>query len=577
MAQEVIKAIFKCFNDNQNFVLEAGAGAGKTHALMEAIEYLQHDFYKVAAIQPNILCITYTNVAKDEINSRILTHKNICVNTMHEFLWDFMNQFQNELIKFVLELIEADKFQLSSEIDKAQKLIDKPRSNTNIEDKKAIIIKNTERLKKYENICVTKISYESYRALYKGVISHDDILTLAIKCLENSVFANIFVNSFTHILIDEFQDTDANILSKLLDVIKSKKEKDDSYLVIGLFGDEMQRIYSNSPLKIDYNLYKFLSIPKLENYRTCEKIIIANNSLRGDGLKQNHKNPDVKFNRLQFVYNLNSDIYLKNYDEIDISEYKRLFLSHRQIAAEIGFDSISSIFSVEYGRYSNDKLLKMEDSFISAILSNVVNILYAYQSKSFELIIQKIGLNSFKKLQFEILCSNIDELLKCNAALERVINVLDESHIQINRKKIEDIISNYKERDKEQFINDLLCIEIDQYINLFKQINGKTQMQTLHGVKGTEFSHVIINMFANQPWTTYNFDNLFLHGLDGSAAVYNAHKLFYVACTRAKSSLIINYITDNEDKNLCDNMLENIKNVFGGLIETRCYLPLSNR
>ena len=470
MDQEVIQTIFKCFNDNQNFVLEAGAGAGKTHALMESIEYLQHNFYKVTAIQPNILCITYTNVAKDEINSRILTHKNICVNTMHEFLWDFMNQFQNELINFVLEMIEADKLQLNTDIDKAQKLIDKPRKNTNIEDKKAIIIKNTERLKKYENVSITKISYESYRALYKGVISHDDLLALAIKCLENSVFANIFTNTFTHILIDEFQDTDGNILTKLLDIVKSKKEKEDNYLVIGLFGDEMQRIYSNSPLTIDYNKNNFLSIPKLENYRTCEKIIIANNVLRGDGLEQKHKNPEVKFNKLQFVYNLSSDTYLKNYDQIDISEYKRLFLSHRQIAAEIGFDGISSIFSMEYGRYSNDKLLKMEDSFISAILTNIVKLLYEYQSNNFELIIKKIGLNSFDQLQFGVLFSNIDELLKCNATLERVINALVESHIQINQKKIEEIISNYKERDKEKFINDLFCIEINQYINLFKQI-----------------------------------------------------------------------------------------------------------
>jgi len=176
-------------------------------------------------------------------------------------------------------------------------------------------------------------------------------------------------------------------------------------------------------------------------------------------------------------------------------------------------------------------------------------------------------------LQFGVLFSNIDELLKCNATLERVINALVESHIQINQKKIEEIISNYKERDKEKFINDLFCIEINQYINLFKQINGKTQLQTLHGVKGAEYSHVIVNMFANQPWNTYNFDDLFLHGIDGSSAVYNAHKLFYVACTRAKSSLVINYITDNNDKNLSDNMLKNIKNLFGDLIETRCYLP----
>jgi DNA helicase II / ATP-dependent DNA helicase PcrA len=287
MAREVNDRIIECINENRSFVLEAGAGAGKTHTLMQTIDYIQNDFINKGIDRPNILCITYTNVAKNEIRERIKSLQGITINTMHEFLWAFMKQFQVELKKAIIDIIEEERNKIKEDIKKAEKLIEKPRKNTNVEEKKQDVYDKKVKLEKYTTINLTNIRYEGYRALYKGVISHKDIIDISIRFFKNKNFTKIFTNTYTHIFIDEFQDTDKGILSQLLDSLKAYK--DDNYLVVGLFGDRMQQIYSSNPLDIDYIEYQYEVIPKLENYRSCQEIILANNILRNDGLHQEHK------------------------------------------------------------------------------------------------------------------------------------------------------------------------------------------------------------------------------------------------------------------------------------------------
>lgn len=249
MAGEAIDEIIKCLNSNKCFVLEAGAGAGKTHTLMQTIEYILSLNYNKNEYTPKILCITYTNVAKNEIRKRLKASKNITINTLQEFLWDFIKQFQLELRRVVEEIIEEEKEKLHRKIEDARKLIDKPRKNTNIENKMREI---------------------------------DDIINISKRFLTNDTFANIFLNSFTHIFIDEYQDTNVEILTQLINCIEMNKKK--NHLILGLFGDRMQQIYSNNKLNVNFEEYEYEIIPKLENYRSCEEIIEANNILRNDGL-----------------------------------------------------------------------------------------------------------------------------------------------------------------------------------------------------------------------------------------------------------------------------------------------------
>lgn len=571
MAQEVIDKVIDCLHSNQNFILEAGAGAGKTHTLMETIRYVQKNFLRESGLEPKILCVTFTNVAKDEIQERLIENSNIIINTLHEFFWDYINQFQPELIKCVHELIVKDLDRLNEEIDKAQRLIDKPRKNTNIQEKINVISKNQEKLNKYKNIEFEKVKYKNYRVLRKGIISHDDLINISSHFLDNSCFFNMFINSFTHIFIDEYQDTNVDIILKLLDKIKKYKDVRDRYIVLGLFGDQMQRIYSNSPINIDYSSLNIIPIPKLDNYRTCGKIVKANNKLRGDGLIQEPKNNDLHFEELLFVYNLNSDKYLLNHKEINIDGSKRLFLSHKSIAEELGFSTLSKVFSNEYNNLSNDKLLKLEDNFICHIINHVISILYSFLIADYRKVINKIKLREFNLKLLQGYYQKINELLTNSINLKYVVDEMDKLNINIEKSQLEEEIDNYLERDKENFIEELYSIDIDEYLNLYKYLEGKSSLETLHGVKGAEYTHVIINMFENQPWNKYNFEKLWMYGNDGASSTNSAHLLFYVACTRAKHSLVINYIANDDNSDKINQMFKNIKELFDNHIETKIY------
>jgi hypothetical protein len=56
-----------------------------------------------------------------------------------------------------------------------------------------------------------------------------------------------------------------------------------------------------------------------------------------------------------FVFNTNKeDIYLKEFIVENSSNYQRLFLSHREIADELGFTNIARVFTNEYGNLTNE-------------------------------------------------------------------------------------------------------------------------------------------------------------------------------------------------------------------------------
>lgn len=569
MVSEVRETIIKCINEDKSFVLEAGAGAGKTHTLMETLNYLQSEFTHWNVSRPSILCITYTNVAKNEIRERTKFIQGILINTLHEFLWDFIKQFQLELKRAVIEMIEEDKNKIIDEIGKAERLIERPRKNTNVTQKKQELERNKEKLKKYNNCKLDKIRYEGYRVLYRGIISHKDIIDISIRFLKENTFANLFVNRFTHIFIDEFQDTNKDVLLQLMNTIKlHKKEK---YLVVGLFGDRMQQIYSGQALDIDYNYYQYEVIPKLDNYRSCEEIILANNILRNDGLHQEHKNPDVKYEKLAFIFNVNKDdTYLKQHLDRNIDNYQRLFLNHREIAEELGFINISRVFTEEYKNLTNDKLLKREDAFLNFLMEAVLPMAANYLVGNHQLLLKNFSRDSFGVGDLTNLDKELNEIFNMGKQLRTVLEGLINKDF-LSNKRVQGIIKEYAELDKGEFIDQLFEIKLQEYLSLYRQINNETRLQTLHGVKGDEFDKVVINIRHQQSWNQYNFDSLFFEGLNGTVSNQNAHKLFYVACTRAKSALIINYISESKDKVHIKSVCSKIQELFGNFITTYVY------
>ncbi len=70
--EEIAKELFSYIDKKQSLVFNAGAGAGKTYALIESLRYVIKKYGQI--LEENnqqIMCITYTNVAAKHIKDQL--------------------------------------------------------------------------------------------------------------------------------------------------------------------------------------------------------------------------------------------------------------------------------------------------------------------------------------------------------------------------------------------------------------------------------------------------------------------------------------------------------------------------
>ena len=83
----VVDKINECISKNQNFVLQGGAGSGKTESLKQVLEQISENYP-----DKKVVCITHTNLAVDEIVSRV--GNGYTVSTIHSFLNSFIKNYK---------------------------------------------------------------------------------------------------------------------------------------------------------------------------------------------------------------------------------------------------------------------------------------------------------------------------------------------------------------------------------------------------------------------------------------------------------------------------------------------------
>ncbi|EMK6591835.1 ATP-dependent helicase, partial [Vibrio cholerae] len=100
------KRIYKYIDGFNSFRFNAGAGAGKTYALIETLKYVTINKISATQSPQKVVCITYTNVAVNEIKSRLGNTEVVHVSTIHERLWELIKRAQPQLLKCHKEKIE---------------------------------------------------------------------------------------------------------------------------------------------------------------------------------------------------------------------------------------------------------------------------------------------------------------------------------------------------------------------------------------------------------------------------------------------------------------------------------------
>lgn len=319
MAAKAINAIDRCkvcITSRKSFVLQGGAGSGKTESLKELLLYI-----KTEHPTAKVICITHTNAAVDEIVSRV--GERYTISTIHSFLHGLIGHYKKNIksviskLFFVPEMIRTEQKEKQTEADykkaeheKYKKIYEKYSTNLYrickensekvigkreydkdpekyneilnskiqlLNEKIADIVEN----KEFSSIYYNQTKFDALNDLSYG---HDGLLILFHMLFEKyPLLGKIIADKYDYVFVDEYQDTRKEVLCDILAL--SEKYR----VTIGLFGDSMQSIYNDGLENLDsyINEGKLETILKQDNFRCSYEVLKVINTLRLDGVTQN--------------------------------------------------------------------------------------------------------------------------------------------------------------------------------------------------------------------------------------------------------------------------------------------------
>jgi len=546
-SQIALEKLFIEIENRKCFRFEAGAGAGKTYSLIKALKYIiEKKSIELARNNQRVACITYTNVAVDEIKSRIDNNPLVFAGTIHEFCWNLIHPQQKEMREIIPEL--SDKW--LTRIDEAGGL-----SNQTI---------------KYDLGYPKVTDSEIY-------LHHDDVIKIITLFLSKTKFVSILNSRFPIIFIDEYQDTNKDFADAIITNIIEK----DSRFQIGLFGDHWQKIYGSKACGL-IESDKIEIINKEANFRSDKNIVNVLKRLRPE-LPQNESDPtsegdinvyltetwtgerrnenshwtgDLPSNIAHQYLEKCKDELANNHDwSFDADRTKILMLTNNVLAAEQGYSRIASLFSD-----NSEEYLKKENHYISFLIDTVEVICTYFMERKygemFKIIdVRTVGLkNHSDKKSWN---NDIQELIniKAEGTIGEVIDFLKQTkrpRITSKIEEIEDIISAYQTMEEDKKVeyerkynrhSTLRTIPYSEIVSLGKYIDDKTPFSTKHGVKGAEFENVLV--VCGRGWNHYNWNDFLEWSVNRTPpkakqeAYERNRNLFYVACSRPKKRLAL--------------------------------------
>jgi DNA helicase-2/ATP-dependent DNA helicase PcrA len=559
-SEEALAKIRECLAKGKSFLLEAGAGAGKTYSLIETLKHLiTEKGNELVSNHQQIACITYTNVAADEITSRTDSHPAIYSSTIHHFCWSLVQDFQ-------------------------------PFLRSNLQE-----VHNTwpDKIEEAGGIDYQEVKYDlGYRKIDDKEITlhHDDVLAFMVMLLNEPKFQSLFAKRYPVLFIDEYQDTETAVA----DTLKTCFLDTGTGPMIGFFGDHWQKIYGSGCGKIEHPNLEVIG--KEANFRSVPVIVNSLNNMR-PALPQQVRDPDAT--GAISIYHTNSwqgtrqtgghwggDLpsedahdYLENLKaqlqgdgwEFSPDKTKILMLTHNVLAAEQGYRSLSGVF-----RY-NDSFIKKEDRHIAFMVDVLEPVCIAYANRRYGEMFSFLGRRTplmSSHQHKEEWTRDMDTLL--NLRETRTIGEVIDHLLRTRRPRLPEGVENkerrlheWLEQDPEEReesrslseLNNLKAIAYSEVISLTNFLNDSTPFNTKHGVKGAEFENVLV--VCGRGWNQYNF-NQFLEWADGTipankeASYERNRNLFYVACSRPKKRLCLLFTQE-----LSDAAIQTLSNWFG--------------
>ena len=579
---------------DNNIVLMAGAGSGKTATLVKRTQYLIDDM----GVSPSsIMLITFTNKAANEIRERISTvtkdYYKMWIGTFHRICSRIIRMFGDKMgIKNYTILdtreaknivstllqdngVDASKYVVNEYLNKISKYKNELKNPEKVLSEGKENTTFTSVYRQYQNICWQRKCFD-----------FDDLIIYAIMLLSSYEEVRDWVHSnILYTMVDETQDTNSAQFALIKLIVG-----DNNVMVVG---DVNQSIYAFRNAKPKYleqfanNHPNTLKLKLEQNYRSTQNIINAANAL-------------IKNNSFGTKLNMFCD---NNKGElIQILEATDATMEARWIVSEIlSSKKPLSDFAIIYRANSQSRII--EEELTNAGIGYTI-----FGSQSFysrkevrdllawcKCVINPFDVNSFKrvlgtlkgvgKVTIEAIIKQANDnkisyrnaikhyinnkVIKNHSVVYRLINVYD--ILTTTYTKCSDIISDvlsktdYKKelmsvitdetQEKLDIINEFVSminsveannpdedmVEIVNQVSMLSDAKGAEKEQldavrlmTAHASKGLEFNTVFI-IGAEE--------GLFPHANSISSnsndEIEEERRLFYVAMTRAKEKLYI--------------------------------------
>ena len=537
MAISKIEELYQCIDKKESFILDAGAGSGKTWSLVESLKYIiNKESETLTRNNQKIVCITYTNVAKNEIIERLENNKLVIVSTIHDFLWSCISQFKKELKEKLIEIIEE-------KILKVQEALDNSKSKKGITYDKNII--KMERLESDKNDLIETSNlteYKNYPLFKYNIVSHDEIIDLSIRIFSSyPVIKKLISDAYPTIFVDEYQDTFPEVIKILLNNLLPMNK-----ILFGFFGDKMQKIYDKGIGEMPSN-YELKQITKSENYRCSVSVIKLLNKIRDDITQcPAGKNKDTIgscsfYQANENNFNLNEFIQIKLKNKLNLNEdntnLKILYLTHKLIARENGYEELYNLVNLS-GK--SDALTKKDEDRCPFIkfLYQIEEIVILYQDNKIQELLKVINFDIDSFEDKKILKNILDELieLRYTEKIEGIFNFVIEKNLLQKSEKIKNF--DLDDEKNKNYYDNLFQIKYKQIVKANTVAEKQTPFSTQHGTKGSEFENVLV-IIDDTAWRNYSYDKYFSDDMSKETIYDRSRNLFYVVCSRAENNLVV--------------------------------------
>ncbi len=462
-------------------LVTSGAGSGKTKLLTHTIAYL---IKEQSVLPENILAITFTNKAANEMKNRIFqlvgSTSDIWISTFHSMCLRMLRQNIAKLADYTSEFSvysESDSEKLLKQVVKDLSLpLDNVKhyatvisfcQNHNID---VYTYAKNSRRDEDDSIKV----YESYEeALIKNnAMDFDHLLSNAYKLLGSyPEVSRKYQERFEYIFVDEFQDT--NTIQ--YDIIRLLSQVHKNIFVVG---DEDQCIYTWRGANFQ-NIFNFktdfapVKVYKLEqNYRSTKTIIdtanklISNNFERFDKVlwTENEQGKDIECNKYYDEQNEAESIVAKIWAMTNKSEYKLsdIAILMRINALSLPFEQKLLNYNIPYRIYGGFKFYERQE------IKNLISYLRIFTNPSDETALLRIinfpkrgiGDGAILRLRQYALDNNLSLL----NAMKNLANGVD-GYSQLTQK-VKPFISSYiklEEQRPNMSLHEFVTAVIDEY------------------------------------------------------------------------------------------------------------------